>query len=41
MKKKLWIPIATIVLLAVTFIPILSGLYKDGGTRGEDEAATC
>lgn len=32
MKKKIWIPIV-IVLIAVLFIPIPSGVYKDGGTR--------
>lgn len=30
MKKKIWIPIV-IVLIAVLFIPIPSGVYKDGG----------
>lgn len=34
MKKKIWIPIITaVVLLAVLFVPIPSGTYKDGGTR--------
>ena len=34
MKKKTWIPIiVTVVLLAVLFVPIPSGTYKDGGTR--------
>lgn len=34
MKKKIWIPIiAAVVLLAVLFVPIPSGTYKDGGTR--------
>ena len=32
MKKKIWSPIV-IVLIAVLFIPIPSGVYKDGGTR--------
>lgn len=32
MKKKIWIPIV-IVLIAVLFIPIPRGVYKDGGTR--------
>lgn len=34
MKKKLWISIATTaVLLAILFVPIPTGIYKDGGTR--------
>lgn len=33
MKKKILIPIAIIVLLAVLFVPIPSGVYRDGGTR--------
>ena len=34
MKKRIWIPIiAAVVLLAVLFVPIPSGTYKDGGTR--------
>lgn len=34
MKKKIWLPIiAAVVLLAVLFVPIPSGTYKDGGTR--------
>lgn len=34
MKKKIWLPIiAAAVLLAVLFVPIPSGTYKDGGTR--------
>lgn len=33
MKKKIWIPIIVIVVLAILFIPIPSGVYKDGGTR--------
>ena len=33
MKKKIWIPIIIIVLLAVLFVPIPSGVMKDGGTR--------
>ncbi len=34
MKKKIWIPIAAVVvLLAILFIPIPSGSYDDGGTR--------
>ena len=30
MKKKIWIPIIIIVLLAVLFVPIPSGVMKDG-----------
>lgn len=33
MKKKIWIPIIVIVVLAILFVPIPSGAYKDGGTR--------
>lgn len=33
MKKKLWIPIAVLALLAILFVPIPSGTCKDGGTR--------
>lgn len=34
MKKKICLPIiAAVVLLAVLFVPIPSGTYKDGGTR--------
>ncbi|MGN1083091.1 MAG: hypothetical protein ACI4SJ_06040, partial [Candidatus Avispirillum sp.] len=33
MKKKIWIPIAAAVLLAVLFIPIPSKVHEDGGTR--------
>lgn len=33
MKKKIWVPIVIVVLLALLFIPIPSGVYKDGGTR--------
>ena len=33
MKKKLWIAIVIILLIAIFIIPIPSGLYKDGGTR--------
>lgn len=33
MKKKLWIPIVIVVLLAILVIPIPTGPYKDGGTR--------
>ena len=33
MKKKIWIPILVIVVLAILFTPIPTGVYKDGGTR--------
>ena len=33
MKKKIWIPILVVVILAILFVPIPSGAYKDGGTR--------
>lgn len=34
MKKKIWIPIAAVVLLlAILFVPIPQGSYDDGGTR--------
>lgn len=33
MKKKIWIPIAVVVLLLVLFLPIPSGKYDDGGSR--------
>ena len=33
MKKKIWIPIAAVILLAVLFVPIPTGHYKDGGTK--------
>ncbi|MGM9635068.1 MAG: hypothetical protein ACI3YE_02840 [Candidatus Avispirillum sp.] len=33
MKKKIWIPIAAAVLLAVLFVPIPSKAHEDGGTR--------
>ncbi len=33
MKKKKWMPIAAVILLAVLFVPIPAGPYKDGGTR--------
>ena len=32
-SKKIWIPIVILVLLAVLFVPIPTGVYKDGGTR--------
>lgn len=33
MKKKIWIPIAVIVLLSILFLPIPTGTYNDGGTK--------
>ena len=33
MKKKIWIPILVVVILAVLFVPIPTGVYRDGGTR--------
>lgn len=33
MKKKIWIPILIAVVVAVLFVPIPTGVYKDGGTR--------
>ena len=33
MKKKIWIPILVVVVLAILFTPIPTGVYKDGGTR--------
>ena len=33
MKKKIWVPVLILVLLAILMIPIPSGVYKDGGTR--------
>lgn len=33
MKKKIWIPILVVVILAILFVPIPTGVYKDGGTR--------
>ncbi len=33
LSKKVWIPIVVIVLLAVLFVPVPSGVYKDGGTK--------
>ena len=32
-NKKVWIPIIVLVLLAVFFVPVPSGVYKDGGTK--------
>ena len=31
--KKIWILILVVVIVAILFIPIPSGAYKDGGTR--------
>lgn len=33
MKKKLWIILAVVAVLAILFVPIPTGTYKDGGTR--------
>ena len=33
MKKKIWIPVVIVALLAILVIPIPSGVCKDGGTR--------
>ncbi len=33
MRKKILIPVIIAVVLAILFIPIPSGIYKDGGTR--------
>ena len=33
MKKKIWIIIAIAAILAILFVPIPTGQYKDGGTR--------
>ena len=33
MKKKIWIIIAIAAVLAILFVPIPTGQYKDGGTR--------
>lgn len=33
MKKKVWIPIVIVALLAILVIPIPIGAYRDGGTR--------
>ena len=33
MKKKIWIPIIIVVLLAILVIPIPTGVCEDGGTR--------
>lgn len=33
MKKKLWITIIAVLVFAILFVPIPTGVYKDGGTR--------
>lgn len=33
MKKKMWIPILIVAVIAILVIPIPTGTYKDGGTR--------
>ena len=33
LSKKVWIPIVVLVLLAVLFVPVPTGGYKDGGTK--------
>lgn len=33
MKKKIWVPILIVLILVVLFLPIPTGVYKDGGTR--------
>ena len=33
MKKKIWIPILIVAVVAILAIPIPTGIYKDGGTR--------
>lgn len=33
MKKKVWIPIVIVALLAILVTPIPTGVYNDGGTR--------
>ncbi len=33
MKKKIWIPAIVVMLLAILFVPIPSGTYRDGGTK--------
>ncbi len=33
MKKKIWIPVLIAVVLVIFFIPVPTGVYKDGGTR--------
>lgn len=33
MKKKIWVPILIVAVLAILVIPIPTGVYKDGGTK--------
>ena len=33
MKKKVIIPVIIALVLAILFVPIPTGVYKDGGTR--------
>ena len=33
MKKKIWLPILIVFILAVFFVPVPTGIHKDGGTR--------
>jgi len=33
MKKRIWIPIVIVVILAILFVPIPTGTMKDGGTK--------
>ena len=33
MRKKIWIPIMIVAVLAILLIPIPTGVYEDGGTR--------
>lgn len=33
LNKKIWIPLIVLAVLMVLFVPIPSGVYKDGGTR--------
>lgn len=33
LSKNVWIPVVVLVLLVVLFVPVPSGVYKDGGTR--------
>lgn len=33
MKKKVFIPVIVALLLAILFVPVPTGVYKDGGTR--------
>lgn len=33
MKKRIWMQILVVLILAILFVPIPVGVYKDGGTR--------